>query len=255
MLLKTDGYYCEMGWEGKGGAGAGRESSKSSLQEEPVCAQWSRKQPESSWAQNTVLGTGLQQQHSSKDAQHWQGNQEPSVSQACRAACVPWSCPLVLCLQLAGSETPCLGWDSISCNQAHLSFRALPYCAKRETFPSLEGLHRQSKQVSLHPVRQLAVFYMSGDQERCHQFSQFSCVGSVVGSELHPVSWSQFYPLFWLHFDEVTILCLITCAARELERDDNLQLNLWTRVHHDYRHAKISTAASVIINKITNAFI
>lgn len=65
----------------------------------------------------------------------------------------------------------------------------------------------------------------------------------------------SFIPMFWLHFDEVTILCLITCAARELEGDDNLQLNLWTRVHHDYRHAKISPAASVIINKVSNAFI
>lgn len=65
----------------------------------------------------------------------------------------------------------------------------------------------------------------------------------------------SFIPMFWLHFDEVTILCLITCTARELEGDDNLQLNLWTRVHHDYRRAKISTAASVIINKLSNAFI
>lgn len=65
----------------------------------------------------------------------------------------------------------------------------------------------------------------------------------------------SFSPMFWLRFDEVTILCLITCTARELEGDDNLQLNLWTRVYHDYRQAKISTAASVIINKISNAFI
>lgn len=65
----------------------------------------------------------------------------------------------------------------------------------------------------------------------------------------------SFIPMFWLYFDEVTILCLITCAVRELEGDDNLQLNLWTRVHRDYRHAKISPAASVIINKVSNAFI
>lgn len=103
-------------------------------------------------------------------------------------ACMPWSCPPVLCLQLSGSEPPCLGWDSISCNQAHLSFRALPCCARREGFPSLQGQHRQSKQVSAHPARQSAVFYMNGGQERCHKFSQFSCVGSTVGSELHPVS-------------------------------------------------------------------
>lgn len=37
--------------------------------------------------------------------------------------------------------------------------------------------------------------------------------------------------------------------------DDNLQLNLWTWVHHNYRHAKSCTAASVIMNKISNAFI
>lgn len=92
------------------------------------------------------LAQVLQQQHSSEDAQQWQGNQEPSVPRACRAACLPWSCPPALCLQLSGSETPCLGWDSIFCNQVHLSFRALAYCARRESFPSLEGLHRQSKQ-------------------------------------------------------------------------------------------------------------
>jgi len=32
----------------------------------------------------------------------------------------------------------------------------------------------QSRQVSEHPVRQLAVFDMNGGQERYHQFSQFS---------------------------------------------------------------------------------
>lgn len=64
----------------------------------------------------------------------------------------------------------------------------------------------------------------------------------------------SFIPRFWLHFDEVTILCVTTCTVSELERDDNLQLNLWTRVCHNYRHAKTSTAASVIINKISNAF-
>ena len=40
---------------------------------------------------------------------------------------------------------------------------------------------------------------------------------------------------------------MITCTVRELEGDDNLQLNLWTSVHHNHRHAKTSTAASVII--------
>lgn len=48
---------------------------------------------------------------------------------------------------------------------------------------------------------------------------------------------------------------MITCTVSELERDDNLQLNLWTRVHHNYRHAKTSTAPFVIINTISNAFI
>lgn len=57
-------------------------------------------------------------------------------------------------------------------------------------------------------------------------------------------------PRFWLHLDEVTSLRAITWPESELEGDDNSQLNLWTTVLCDYRHAKTSTAASVIINKV-----
>lgn len=80
-------------------------------------------------------------------------------------------------------------------------------------------------------------------------------MGSTAGSEMREKQRCLllldlgFIPRFWLPFGEVTVLRVIRPAVSELEWDDNLQLNLWTTVHRNYRHAETSTAASVIINK------
>lgn len=168
---------------------------------------------------------------------------------------------LALSLPLSGSETPCLGWDSISCNQVHLFVRACTLLRRDAELSAAGSAQTQSKQVSQHPVRQLAVFHMNEGQERDHKFSQFSCVRSTAGPEMQEEQRCilsldlSFIPRFWLHFDEVTVLCVITCTVSEPEGDEDLQLNLCTRILRNYRRAKTSAAASVIINKISNAFI
>lgn len=181
MLLKTDGYDCAMGWEGKGGAGAGWEGSGAALQEEPVSARGSRKQPERSRAQNNVLGAGLQQ-HSLMVAQHWQGNREPGVS-ALAVLPARFALPLVLApgpLRLAGSETRCPGWHSISCTKS-TSFRGCTLlCWHVELSITRRAAWTQSKQLSQRPLRQLAVLYTNGGQEQ-YKFFQFPAWGPQRG--------------------------------------------------------------------------
>lgn len=74
-------------------------------------------------------------------------------------------------------------------------------------------------------------------------------------AEMHLVSWSQFLPEVLVTFWWGHRLVCDYLRSQWTGGDDNLQLNLWTRVHHNYRRAKTSTAAFVIRNTISNAFI
>lgn len=130
MLLKTDGYYCEMGWEGKGGAaGQGQDGrAASQLSRRNLWVPGEAENNLNTAAQNNMFGTGLQQ-HSLTVAQHWQGNRAQCLlcSLCClRALLCLWSCH-------PGPLSPVV--------RVRDSLRGLGQHLLQSSSPLLQGLH------------------------------------------------------------------------------------------------------------------